>query len=104
MNRYKNNNIITTSLSTSNLSKPKYATSELCSQIYQACESGEIPFVELEFKSGDRLDHLASRYYGNGLDWWLIAAASGISWWLQVNENTRIKIPDQESVRRRFNL
>jgi hypothetical protein len=102
VNRYKNNNII--GVSNAILNKPKYATSELCSQIYQACESGEIPFIELEFKNGDRLDHLAARYYGNGLDWWLIAAASGISWWLQVNEETRIKIPNQDSIKRRFKL
>lgn len=103
MNRYKNNNIL--NLNGDNiLRRPTYATSELCSQIYQACENGEIPFTELVFKSGDRLDHLAARYYGNGLDWWLIAAASGISWWLQVNEETRIKIPSQDSVKQRFNL
>jgi hypothetical protein len=102
MNRYKNNGVIEGQAGL--LSRPKYVTSDLCSQIYQLCESGEIPFVELEFKTGDRLDHMAARFYGNGLDWWLIAAASGISWWLQVNENVRIKVPDQESVRRRFNL
>ncbi len=102
MNRYKNDNILISDVA--KFSRPKYATSELCSQIYQGCENGEIPFVELEFKNGDRLDHLAAQYYGNGLDWWLIAAASGISWWLQVNEETRIKVPDQESVKRRFNL
>jgi len=99
MNRYKNNDIIL-----NEYNKQKYVTSELCSQIYYACENGEIPFIEVKFKQGDRLDHLAGKYYGNGLDWWVIAAASGISWWLQVNEETRIKIPNMDDLKARFNL
>jgi hypothetical protein len=99
MNRYIRNDILI-----DGFNRPKYATSDLCSQIYYACERGEIPFITVNFKEGDRLDHLAGRYYGNGLDWWLIAAASGISWWLQINENTIIKIPDRDTLRTRFNL
>jgi hypothetical protein len=104
MNRYKNNAILQSITDFNLVSKPKYATSELCSQIYYACENGEIPFFELQFKQGDRLDHLASKYYGSGLDWWVIAAASGISWWLQINENTRIKVPNLVVLKQRFNL
>jgi len=99
MNRYYNNDILV-----DNFSRPKYATSNLCSQIYYACENGEIPFITIRFKQGDRLDHLSGKYYGNGLDWWVIAAASGISWWLQINEDTIIKIPDREALKARFNL
>ncbi|NBO60945.1 MAG: hypothetical protein EBU82_08245, partial [Flavobacteriia bacterium] len=35
-----------------NFSRPKYATSNLCSQIYYACENGEIPFITIRFKQG----------------------------------------------------
>ncbi len=104
MNRYKNNPVMQLENSNVLLSKPKYVTSDLCSQIYFACENGDVPFEELSYKLGDRLDHLAARYYGNGLDWWIIAAASGISWWLQINENTRIKVPNLAVLKQRFNL
>ncbi len=103
MNRYRNNTILRMT-DEANMVKPKYATSDLCSQIYFACENGEIPFVELQYKQGDRLDHLAAKYYGSGLDWWVIAAASGISWWFQINQNTRIKVPNLAVLKQRFNL
>ena len=41
-----------------------------------------------------RLDQLAGQYYGNGVYWWIIAAASDIGWGLQVPGGTRLNIPD----------
>ena len=41
----------------------------------------------------ERLDVIAGRQYGDGRLWWVIAAASGIGWWLQVPAGTRIVIP-----------
>jgi len=41
----------------------------------------------------ERLDVIAGRVYGDGRLWWIIAAASGIGWWLQVPAGTRLVIP-----------
>ena len=91
MNRYKNNTIFNGNslLGT----KPKYATNDLCTTIYNDCRSGKVKTEQITFNEGDRLDYLAQKYYNNGLDWWIIAAASGIGWWLQINPGTIITIP-----------
>lgn len=44
-------------------------------------------------KSTDRLDNLAAIHYGANDLWWIIAAASGIGWALQVPATTLIRIP-----------
>ena len=44
-----------------------------------------------------RLDHYANEYYGDGSNWWLIAAASGIGWWLQVPNGIVLRIPKSEA-------
>ena len=40
-----------------------------------------------------RLDHLAQDYLGDASLWWVIAAASGIGWGLQIPEGTRLVVP-----------
>ena len=40
-----------------------------------------------------RLDHIAHDYLGDASLWWVIAAASGIGWGLQVPEGTRLVVP-----------
>lgn len=40
-----------------------------------------------------RLDQLAGKFYGDGAYWWVIAAASGIGWGLQVPSGTVIVVP-----------
>lgn len=61
--------------------------------IRKGVERGTIITEEYISKEGDRLDHLAGKFYGNGTLWWIIAAASGIGWGLQVPPGTIIKIP-----------
>jgi hypothetical protein len=51
----------------------------LSSAIYYAVENGTIRFNTV-VADGRRLDHYAQEFYGNGLNWWIIAAASGIRW------------------------
>ena len=51
----------------------------LPSAIYYAVENGTIRFQTV-IADGRRLDHYAQEHYGNGLNYWIIAAASGIRW------------------------
>ena len=70
-----------------------YGTSSASRIIYEACESGTILSDEYVMQIGDRLDTLAGQFYNDGRLWWVIAAASGIGWALQVPPGTRIRIP-----------
>jgi hypothetical protein len=101
MDRYKNVGVLSNmDLMMSN----KYMTSDLTSRIYRACDSGAIGSKIITFKRGDRLDLISQVEYGNGMDWWLIAAASGLGWWLQINDDTIIRIPNRDQIREMFNL
>lgn len=61
--------------------------------IYQAVEKNEIVYDEIVSEAGKRLDHYANDYYGDANNWWIIAAASGIGWWMQVPPGVVLKIP-----------
>ena len=47
----------------------------------------------------DRLDTLAGDLYGSASYWWVLAAASGIGWGLQVPPNTLINVLNIDDVR-----
>ena len=61
--------------------------------IRRLVKTGVISTTTVALKQGQRLDHLAHQYYRDGTLWWVIAAASGIGWWLQVPPGTLITIP-----------
>ena len=61
--------------------------------VYSAVQRGQIPCDTYETKQAERLDVIAGEYYGDGTLWWVIAAASGIGWNLQVPPGTYIAIP-----------
>lgn len=61
--------------------------------VYKAAQNGEISTDVYITNQGDRLDKLAGRYYGDGTLWWVIAAASGIGWWLQIPAGVVLTIP-----------
>ena len=63
------------------------------SKIYKGVISGKIPFKARRLKQLERLDHIASQFYGNSSFWWVIAAASGIGWGMQAPPGTIIRIP-----------
>ena len=56
----------------------------IVNKIYKGVESGEISLVATETSSNFRLDQLAYKYYGEGMNAWIIAAASGIRWQLGI--------------------
>jgi hypothetical protein len=62
-------------------------------KIYKAVQSNSISFRNVVTTSSKRLDHYSIEEYGDSRYWWVIAAASGIGWWLQVPSNTLITIP-----------
>ena len=68
-------------------------TSEGLAAVRNAVANGSVAVSIVEVKEAQRLDHIAHEYYGDGTMWWIIAAASGIGWWLQVPPGTLLKVP-----------
>ena len=74
-----------------------YATSFGMNRIRRAVAARRIEVREHVLEERERLDIIAGREYGNGKLWWVIAAASGIGWGLQVPPGTLILIPTKLS-------
>ena len=71
----------------------KYGTSQAIPVIKQAVDSGQISTTKMILQGSERLDVIAGRIYGDSRNWWIIAAASGIGWSLQVPTGTQLLIP-----------
>lgn len=56
----------------------------ISNKIYKGVEDGTIRILATETSSNLRLDQLAYKYYGEGMNSWIIAAASGIRWQLGI--------------------
>lgn len=65
--------------------------------IYSAVKRGILPVTRRTIKSGERLDTIAGSVYGDAGLWWIIAAASGIGWGLQVPPGVVLSIPNDLS-------
>ncbi len=77
-----------------------YGTSVGANRIYWAVKNNQLSSTKSITKEGQRLDILAGKIYGNSGLWWVIAAASGIGWGLQVPAGTVIIMPNKlEDVR-----
>jgi nucleoid-associated protein YgaU len=70
-----------------------YGTATAHNSVRRGVQQGRISVREHTLKEGERLDIIAGREYGNARLWWLIAAASGIGWGLQVPPGTQLLIP-----------
>lgn len=70
-----------------------YGTARSCYAIYQGVQTGTINASRHVSKEGERLDILAGRSYGDARLWWVIAAASGVGWSLQVPPGTILYLP-----------
>lgn len=68
-------------------------SSNINSKIYKAVQNDEIPYKTYTTVAGDRLDHIAYKEYNDPHNWWIIAAASGIGWWMQITEGIVLNIP-----------
>lgn len=71
----------------------QYGTAESSLAIKKAVEAGQLTTTVRVLQGAERLDVLAGQVYGDARQWWIIAAASGIGWALQVPAGTRIVIP-----------
>lgn len=59
----------------------------IANRIYHLVNIGEIRLqAKLTADGARRLDDYAQEYYGSGLNWWIIAAASGIGWWFNLTK------------------
>ena len=67
--------------------------SQASPKIFRAVENQSINYSVHILEEGERLDYLAGIHYGNSSFWWVIAAASGIGYALQVPPGTVIRIP-----------
>ncbi len=65
----------------------------ISSFIRRGALNGSIAYEKEHSKEGSRLDFYANKYYNDASLWWVIAAASGIGWWLQVPPGTVLYIP-----------
>ena len=63
--------------------------------IKRAIDQSALDFVVYTTIANDRLDIIAGEYYGDGSLWWIIAAASGIGWGLQVPPGIQLFIPTE---------
>lgn len=61
--------------------------------LYTAARNGGLAVEKRQIKDGERLDTIAGVLYGDGSLWWVIAAASGIGWCLQVPPGIVLTIP-----------
>ncbi len=60
--------------------------------------TGELAATRIVIREGQRLDQIAFQQYNDGRMWWVIAAASGIGWCMQVPPGTVLTIPDPSVV------
>jgi len=73
------------------------ANPRISSKIFLGVTTGAIPFQSRQVELGERLDTISAEKYGTPDFWWVIAAASGIGWGLQVPRGTIIRIPNNIS-------
>ncbi len=76
----------------------QYGTSRAIQAIRNGINNGTIKFDQIVIGQDQRLDSIAGERYGDSRDWWIIAAASGIGWGLQVPADTILIIPNRNDI------
>ena len=75
------------------MGKAYVTNSDASYKVYRAIEAGTITYTTHILETGERLDYLSGLYYKDSSFWWVIAAASGIGYALQVPPRTVLRIP-----------
>lgn len=75
------------------MGKSIVSNSKASYRIFNAVENQTINYTVKVLEDGERLDILAGIYYEDSSLWWVLAAASGIGWGLQVPPGTIIRVP-----------
>ena len=73
--------------------KRQYGTSRASPALFFAVENGSLKYTPRKLVGGERLDTIAFDVYGDSRYWWVIAAATGIGWCLQVPAGTLLRVP-----------
>ena len=73
------------------------STTKMNARIRRAVVDSEIRVSVHTLQEGERLDTLAFRYFNSSEYWWVIAAASGIGWNLQLPPGTLLQVPNSLS-------
>lgn len=76
----------------------QYGTSNAIPAIRANIQNGNIRTRETVLVESERLDVIAGREYQDGTLFWVIAAASGIGYCLQVPAGTKLLIPILDDV------
>ena len=78
-----------------------YGTSYAIPLLRENVANGNIRIIDrVVLQERQRLDVLAGQYYGNGRDWWILAAASGVGFASQCPAGTVVLVPDLADVAR----
>lgn len=77
--------------------KEYISVSKASYRVFKAVELGLLGCDVKLLEEGERIDTIAGNYYGNSSYWWVIAAASGIGYALQVPPGTVLRIPNNLS-------
>lgn len=76
----------------------RFSTSYMIPIIRAAVKEGRIRYRVIVLQEAQRLDTVAGKYYNNSSDYWIIAAASGIGFSLQVPPGTVLTVPYLEDI------